>query len=41
MLTPAEATELTREILAATKFFQKLIERDRRRGKPKGGGRSK
>jgi hypothetical protein len=40
-LTPAEAEELTREIRETTKFFQKLIKRDRRRDKPKGGGRSK
>jgi hypothetical protein len=41
MLTEAERAQLTQERNEAQTLFQKLLARDRRRGKPKGGGRSR
>jgi hypothetical protein len=41
LLTEAERAQLTQERNEAQKLFQKLIEKDRQQGKPKGGGRSR
>ena len=41
LLTEAERAQLTQERSEAQKLFQKLIEKDRQQGKPKGGERSR
>jgi hypothetical protein len=41
LLTEAERAQLTQERSEAQKLFQKLIEKDRQQGKPKGGGRGR
>jgi hypothetical protein len=40
-LTEAERAQLAQERSKAQKLFQKLIEKDRQQGKPKGGERSR
>lgn len=41
MLTEAERAQLTQERNEAQTLFQKLLARDRKHRKPKGGGRSR